>query len=234
VHAGNYVEALAALEHWPVRTILDEHRQPVGRLSPETGQVANRPIYAAIGVSLEGDKDILGLWAGSGGEGAKFWMAVLTDLKNRGVRDTFFVVCDGLKGLPEVVANVWPQATVQTCIIHLIRNTFRLASKRFWDELKKDLRPVYTAVNAEAALTAFEELQSLVGGPLPGHHQVVGQRLAGVHPVLGLRRRDPQGDLLDECHRESQRPLPSGGAGPRTFPDRAGGTEMSLPGDEIP
>jgi putative transposase len=122
------------------------------------GQVANRPIYAAIGVTLEGERDILGLWAGTGGEGAKFWMAVLTDAKNRGVRDTFFVVCDGLKGLPEVVGNVWPQATVQTCIIHLIRNTFRLASRRDWDELKKDLRPIYTAVNADAALAAFGEL----------------------------------------------------------------------------
>ncbi len=122
------------------------------------GQVANRPVYAAIGVTLAGEKDILGLWAGTGGEGAKFWMAVLTDLRNRGVKDTFFVVCDGLKGLPEVVANVWPQATVQTCIIHLIRNTFRLASKRYWDELKKDLRPIYTAVNADAALVAFGDL----------------------------------------------------------------------------
>jgi putative transposase len=85
------------------------------------GQFANRPIYAAIRVSLDGEKDILGLWAGSGGEGATFWLAVLTDLRNRGVKDTFFVVCDGLKGLPEVVGNVWPLATVQTCIIHLIR-----------------------------------------------------------------------------------------------------------------
>jgi putative transposase len=82
------------------------------------GQVGNRPIYAAIRVSLAGERDILGLWVGQGGEGAKFWMSVLTDLLNRGVRDTFFVVCDGLKGLPEVVGNVWPLATVQTCIIH--------------------------------------------------------------------------------------------------------------------
>jgi len=82
------------------------------------GQVANRPFYAAIGVTLDGDRDILGLWAGTGGEGAKFWMSVLTDLRNRGVRDVFFVVCDGLKGLPEVVGNVWPQTIVQTCIIH--------------------------------------------------------------------------------------------------------------------
>jgi putative transposase len=86
------------------------------------GQVANRPIYAAIGVTLDGEKDTLGLWAGTGGEGAKFWMSVLTDIKNRGVKDTFFLVCDGLKGLPEVVANLWPLTTVQTCIIHLIRH----------------------------------------------------------------------------------------------------------------
>ena len=72
------------------------------------GQVANRPIYAAIGVTLDGEKDVLGLWAGTGGEGAKFWMSVLTDLRNRGVKDVFFLVCDGLKGLPEVVTNVWP------------------------------------------------------------------------------------------------------------------------------
>ena len=82
------------------------------------GQVANRPFYAAIGVSLAGERDILGLWAGTGGEGAKFWMSVLTDLRNRGIKDTFFVVCDGLKGLSEVVSNVWPHAIVQTCIIH--------------------------------------------------------------------------------------------------------------------
>ena len=131
------------------------------------GQVANRPIYAAIGVSLAGERDILGLWAGSGGEGAKFWMAVLTDLRNRGVRDTFFVVCDGLKGLPEVVGNVWPLATVQTCIIHLIRNTFRLTSRRYWDELKRDLKPIYTAVNADAAKAAFDELAAKWGGRYP-------------------------------------------------------------------
>jgi transposase-like protein len=131
------------------------------------GQVANRPFYAAIGVTLEGDKDILGLWAGTGGEGAKFWMSVLTDLRNRGVRDVFFVVCDGLKGLPEVVSNVWPQAIVQTCIIHLIRNTFRLTSRRYWDEIKRDIKPIYTAVNATAARDAFDELADKWGQRYP-------------------------------------------------------------------
>jgi putative transposase len=81
------------------------------------GQVANRPVYAVIGVTLEGRKDVLGLTMGTGGgEGAKFWMSVLVGLKNRGVRDVFFLVCDGLKGLPEVVDNVWPHTIVQTCM----------------------------------------------------------------------------------------------------------------------
>ncbi len=131
------------------------------------GQVANRPIYAAIGVTLTGEKDILGLWAGTGGEGAKFWMSVLTDLRNRGVKDVFFVVCDGLKGLPEAVSNAWPQAIVQTCIIHLIRNTFRLASRRDWDALKRGIKPIYTAVNATAARAALDDLASEWGQRYP-------------------------------------------------------------------
>ncbi len=131
------------------------------------GQVANRPIYAAIGVSLAGDKDILGLWAGSGGEGAKFWMSVLTDLRNRGIKDVFFLVCDGLKGLPEVVSNVWPLTTVQTCIIHLIRNTFRLASKKDWDALRRDVKPIYTAVNADAAAAALDGVTDKWGKRYP-------------------------------------------------------------------
>jgi putative transposase len=122
------------------------------------GQVANRPIYTAIGVTLDGEKDVLGLWAGNGGEGAKFWLSVLTDLKNRGIKDVFFLICDGLKGLPEVVENVWPLTTVQTCIIHLIRNTFRLASRKDWDALKRDLTPIYTAPTPTAAKAALDDL----------------------------------------------------------------------------
>jgi transposase-like protein len=131
------------------------------------GQVANRPVYAAIGVTLAGEKDILGLWAGTGGEGAKFWMAVLTDIRNRGVTDVFFLVCDGLKGLPDAVGNVWPLTTVQTCIIHLLRNTFHLASKRDWDALKRDIRPVYTAVNAAAARDAMDQVTETWGARYP-------------------------------------------------------------------
>ena len=82
------------------------------------GQVANRPIYVALAVTVDGNRDILGLWAGDGGEGAKYWQQVLTEIKNRGVEDVLMVVCDGLKGLPDAVNNVWSQTIVQTCVVH--------------------------------------------------------------------------------------------------------------------
>jgi putative transposase len=132
------------------------------------GQVGNRPVYAAIGVDLDGHKDILGMWAGEGaGESAKFWMAVLTELRNRGVADVFFVVCDGLKGLPDSVNAVWPLATVQACIIHLIRGTFRYASRKYWDQLSRDLKPIYQAVNADAAAAAVDDLEQKWGQRYP-------------------------------------------------------------------
>jgi len=133
------------------------------------GQVGNQPFYAAIGVDLQGHRDVLGLWAGTGGggESAKFWMSVLADLKNRGVRDVFFLICDGLKGLPDSTNAVFPLTTVQTCIIHLIRGTFRYASKRFWEAIAKDLRPIYTAPTVAAAEEALAYLEEKWGKAYP-------------------------------------------------------------------
>ena len=132
------------------------------------GQVRNRPVYAAIGVDLDGHKDVLGMWAGDGdGESAKFWLAVLTELRNRGVKDVFFVVCDGLKGLPDSVSTAFPQAIVQTCIIHLIRNTFRYASRKFWDKISFDLKPIYTAATAAEARVRYDEFAEKWGRAYP-------------------------------------------------------------------
>ncbi|OLT40341.1 IS256 family transposase, partial [Serinicoccus sp. CNJ-927] len=132
------------------------------------GQVRNRPFYAAIGVDLDGHKDILGMWAGDGdGESAKYWLAVLTELRNRGVKDVFFVVCDGLKGLPDSVNAVFPEAIVQTCIIHLIRNTFRYASRKYWDQISRDMKPIYTAPTAAAARDRYEDFAEKWGKPYP-------------------------------------------------------------------
>jgi putative transposase len=123
------------------------------------GQVANRPVYLALGVTAEGTRDFLGLWAGEhgAGEGAKFWLRVLSEIKNRGTRDVLMVVCDGLKGLPDAVNSLWEKTIVQTCIVHLLRNSFKYASKRDWSEVARDLKPVYTAVSEAAALDAFAE-----------------------------------------------------------------------------
>jgi len=123
------------------------------------GQVANRPIYVALAVTVDGTRDILGLWAGEhgDGEGAKYWLRVLTEIKNRGVADSCIVVCDGLKGLPDAVGAVWPQTIVQTCIVHLLRNSFRYASRKDWSQIATDLKPVYTAPSEAAALDRFAE-----------------------------------------------------------------------------
>ena len=131
------------------------------------GQVVNRPVYVAIGVSVNGERDILGLWAGDGTEGAKFWLSVLTEIKNRGVEDVCMVVCDGLKGLPESITTTWEYATVQACILHLIRNTFRYASRRDWDAIARDLKPIYTAVNETDAAARFEEFTDTWGAQYP-------------------------------------------------------------------
>lgn len=122
------------------------------------GQVANRPVYVAMGITVDGERDVLGLWVGpSGGEGAKQWMTMLTELRNRGVADACIVCCDGLKGLPDAIAATWPLATIQTCVVHLVRNSLRYASKADWAKITAGLKTVYTAPTVTAAETRFAE-----------------------------------------------------------------------------
>ena len=122
------------------------------------GNVANRPVYVAIGISVDGQRDVLGMWVGpSGGEGSKQWMNMLSDLRNRGILDVCIVCCDGLKGLPDAISAIWPRATVQTCVVHLVRNSLRYSSKKDWAAIAKGLREVYTAPSVEAAQAAFED-----------------------------------------------------------------------------
>ena len=121
------------------------------------GNVANRPIYIALAVTVDGTREVLGLWAGEhgDGEGAKYWQRVLSEIKNRGVGDVCIMVCDGLTGLPAAIEAVWPAAITQTCVIHLLRNSFRYASRKDWAAIAADLKLVYTAVSESAALDAF-------------------------------------------------------------------------------
>lgn len=110
---------------------------------------------------------MLGLWVGTGGEGAKHWLGVLTELKNRGLEDALIVCCDGLNGLPEAITAVWPQADVQTCVVHLVRNTLRYASRQHWQKITTDLRKVYTAPTLDAATERFEEFEASWGVRYP-------------------------------------------------------------------
>jgi transposase-like protein len=123
------------------------------------GTVVNRPVYLAIGVDLEGRKHILGVWLGDGGEGAKFWLSVLTEIRNRGVADVLFVCCDGLTGLPDAIEATWPQAVVQTCVVHLIRGSIRFCSWKDRKRIATALRPIYTAPNADAAADALDTFE---------------------------------------------------------------------------
>jgi putative transposase len=122
------------------------------------GHVENRAVYVALGINMEGQKEALGLWTG-GGEGAKFWLGVLTELRNRGVRDIYVVCVDGLRGFPQAIESVFPQAQVQLCIVHLVRASLNFATWKDLRAVTTDLKPIYraaTSVQAELELADFE------------------------------------------------------------------------------
>jgi putative transposase len=133
------------------------------------GVVTNRPAYIVTGVDVEGVKNVLGIWIGpSDGEGAAYWLSVLNELRNRGTEDVLIVCCDGLKGLPEAITTVWPEAIVQTCVVHLIRNSMKFVSYSDRKAVVKSLKPIYTAVNEPAARAALEHLRQQWGKKYPG------------------------------------------------------------------
>jgi putative transposase len=121
------------------------------------GQVRNTPFYVVMGVTTAGERDIPGIWAGDGGEGARFWLSVFSELKNRGVADVLIAVCGGLKGLPEAITTTWERTLVQTCAVHLLRNSFSYAGRQHRDAIAKALRPVCTAPSGAAAKERFGE-----------------------------------------------------------------------------
>lgn len=150
------------------------------------GKVANRPIYVVMAVTVDGTRDILGIWAGDGGEGAKYWLHVCTELKNRGLDDVLMLVCDGLKGLPEAVEAVWPRTIVQTCVVHLLRNSFRYAARQDWDKVAGALKPVYTAPSEDAATERFLEFQETWGRKYPAIVKLWSDAWAEFVPFLAF------------------------------------------------
>jgi putative transposase len=151
----------------------------------DNGHVQNRAVYVAIGLNMEGAKDVLGLWT-SANEGAKFWLQVLTEIKNRGVQDVFIACVDGLKGFPEAIEAVFPQAQVQLCIVHLVRHSLNYVSWKQRRAMAADLRPVYTAPTAEEAARQLEEFAARWDATYPTISQVWRRNWERVTPFFAF------------------------------------------------
>ena len=132
----------------------------------EGGSVQRKACYLALGITVEGERDVLGMWF-QDTEGAKFWMQVLSELKQRGVQDILICCVDGLKGFPEAIEAIFPKTTVQTCIVHLLRHSLKYVPRKEREQVARDLKPIYTAVDADAAQEALERFDEKWGQRFP-------------------------------------------------------------------
>jgi putative transposase len=150
----------------------------------DAGHIQNRAIYVAIGVNMQGRKEVLGLWMGQA-EGAKFWLQVLTELNNRGVEDIFIACVDGLKGFPQAIETVFPKTQVQLCIVHLLRASLNYVSWKQRKQVAADLKPVYRASTAEEAQLRLEEFAIKWDRPYPTIAQMWRRNWEHVTPFFG-------------------------------------------------
>jgi putative transposase len=196
----------------------------------EDAVVRNKAVYLALGVLPDGTRDILGMWI-ENTEGAKFWLKVFNDLKTRGVADILIAVTDGLKGIGEALGAVFPATTLQTCIVHLIRNSLDFASWKDRKLLAAAIKPVYTAASAEAAAEALDEFER---GPWGQKYPTVVRRLApGLgpgDPVLCVPARSAPADLHDQRHREPAQPAAQDHQDAGALPQRRRGHQTDLAG----
>ena len=161
-----------------IEEVKEWQNRPIDRLYPiiyldglvvkikDQGHIMNKTVYLAIGVNISGEKDLLGLWIGDA-EGAKFWLRVLTDLKNRGMEDVLIACVDGLKGFPEAIEAVYPKTEVQLCIVHMVRNSLRYVPWKDKKALAADLRGIYRASTSEQAEQALGEFEQKWGSKYP-------------------------------------------------------------------
>ena len=150
----------------------------------KAAQVVDGPGYGPWSWNVDGVNTCWGYGSATGGEGAKYWLSVLTEIRNRGLEDALIVCCDGLRGLPDAIEATWPQALVQTCVIHLLRASMRLCSWKDRKTIVAGLRRVYTAVNAEAAAAALDELEEQWGNRYPGVIRIWRQAWEEFTPFL--------------------------------------------------
>ncbi|WNI19582.1 IS256 family transposase [Streptomyces sp. ITFR-21] len=183
---GQVMDGMAERQNRPLDRVCPVLFVDAVNVKIRDGKVANRPVSVVMAVTAEGTRDILGIWAGDGGGGAQYWLQVFTGLRNRGLDDVLMPVCDGLKGLPDAVGTVWPRTIVQKCIVHLLRNSFRYASRADWDKTAKALKPVYTAPNQSAAGERFGEFQDAWGKKYPAIVQLWESAWAESVPFLSF------------------------------------------------
>ena len=198
----------------------------------DEGLVRNKAVHIALGVRADGTKEILGLWLEQN-EGAKFWLRVMNELKNRGVEDVLVAVVDGLKGFPEAITAVFPEANVQTCIVHLLRHSLNFVS---WKDRKPVAPRSRTSTGPSMPPPAEAALTRLRGGPLgpeiPGDRPELAAGLERGHPVLCLPHGCPAHDLHNKRHRGVELQAATGGPGQGSLPRRRGGHKAPVPGLE--
>ena len=196
----------------------------------ENNQVRNKSAHIVIGVDLDGAKTVLGIWV-QNTEGAKFWAGVCAELRNRGVQDILIACCDGLKGLPEAIEATWPQTTVQTCVVHLIRASMRFVSYTDRKAVARLLKPVYTAAtltDADTAMVAFAE--SDMGRKYPSAVKTWLDAWERFIPFLEFPPEVTQGDLHDELDRVVELRDPQDHQEPGALPERHRGGQTDLAG----
>jgi putative transposase len=191
----------------------------------EDRSVRSRACYLAVGVTVEGEREALGIWW-QDTEGSKFWLAVLNDLHRRGVADVLIACVDGLAGFPEAIEAVFPQAWVQTCIVHQVRSSLRYVNYKDRRTLAKDLRPVYTAPNADAALVELDRFDEQWGARYPMIAQAWRRDWEHIVPFLALpealRRVVYTTNTIEAMHRQIRKAIKTRGH----FPDEQAATKL--------
>jgi putative transposase len=187
----------------------------------EGGTVQRRALYLALGVTLDGDRDVLGMWFQET-EGAKFWMQVLTDLKQRGVRDILICCVDGLTGFPEAIQAIFPKTTVQTCLVHLIRASLKYVPRREREQVARDLKPIYTAKDADQAQAELETFDEKWGARFPVITQAWLNAWEHVIPFLAfpaeVRRVIYTTNAIEALNRQLRKAIKTKGSFPTRTP----------------
>lgn len=214
-------EVLSELSAWQSRPL--ESHYPILYLDGlrvkirDNSHILSKTVYLAIGIDMDGKKDILGLWV-SQNEGSKFWLSVLTELKNRGLEDVFIACCDGLTGLPDAINAVFPKTTVQLCVVHMIRNSLKYVSWKDYRALTSDLKKIYTAPSESAALEALEQFGATWNARYPSILPLWQRNWHNIMPFLayppGIRRVIYTTNTIEAVNRQIRKVIKTKGSFP--------------------